>query len=152
MNLEALMVDTKSAWVEFPEAAGFEVQVNNLSRKEIVNLRKRCITTKFNRKTRTMEEDLNEEKFVREFTKATVVGWKGFQLKYLEDLLLVDLGDNDPESELEYNQENAEMLVNNSTEFDNWLNEVVFDLANFRGRSEGGVVAKTGRVAKQSTE
>jgi len=152
MNLEALMVDTKSAWVEFPEAAGFEVQVNNLSRKEIVNLRKRCITTKFNRKTRIMEEDLNEEKFVREFTKATVVGWKGFQLKYLEDLLLVDLGDNDPESELEYNQENAEMLVNNSTEFDNWLNEVVFDLANFRGRSEGGVVAKTGRVAKQSTE
>lgn len=146
------MVDTKSAWVEFPEAAGFEVQVNNLSRKEIVNLRKRCITTKFNRKTRIMEEDLNEEKFVREFTKATVVGWKGFQLKYLEDLLLVDLGDNDPESELEYNQENAEMLVNNSTEFDNWLNEVVFDLANFRGRSEGGVVAKTGRVAKQSTE
>ena len=152
MNLEALMVDTKSAWVEFPEAAGFEVQVNNLSRKEIVNLRKRCITTKFNRKSRIMEEDLNEEKFVREFTKATVVGWKGFQLKYLEDLLLVDLGDNDPESELEYNQENAEMLVNNSTEFDNWLNEVVFDLANFRGRSEGGVVAKTGRVAKQSTE
>ena len=152
MNLEALMVDTKSAWVEFPEAAGFEVQVNNLSRKEIVNLRKRCITTKFNRKTRIMEEDLNEEKFVREFTKATVVGWKGFQLKYLEDLLLVDLGDNDPESELEYNQENAEMLVNNSTEFENWINEVVFDLANFRGRSEGGVVAKTGRVAKQSTE
>ena len=152
MNLEALMVDTKSAWVEFPEAAGFEVQVNNLSRKEIVNLRKRCITTKFNRKSRIMEEDLNEEKFVREFTKATVVGWRGFRLKYLEDLLLVDLGDNDPDSELEYNQENAEMLVNNSTEFDNWLNEVVFDLANFRGRSEGGVVAKTGRVAKQSTE
>ncbi len=152
MNLEALMVDTKSAWIEFPEAPGLEVQVNNLSRKEIVNLRKRCITTKFNRKSRIMEEDLNEEKFVREFTKATVVGWKGFQLKYLEDLLLVDLGDNDPESELEYNQENAEMLVNNSTEFDNWLNEVVFDLANFRGRSEGGVVAKTGRVAKQSTE
>ena len=152
MNLEALMVDTKSAWIEFPEAPGLEVQVNNLSRKEIVNLRKRCITTKFNRKSRIMEEDLNEEKFVREFTKATVVGWKGFQLKYLEDLLLVDLGDNDPDSELEYNQENAEMLVNNSTEFDNWLNEVVFDLANFRGRSEGGVVAKTGRVAKQSTE
>ena len=80
------------------------------------------------------------------------MGWRGFRLKYLEDLLLVDLGDNDPDSELEYNQENAEMLVNNSTEFDNWLNEVVFDLANFRGRSEGGAVAKTGRVAKQPAE
>ena len=152
MNLEQLMVDTKSAWIEFPEAPGFEVEVNNLARKEIVNLRKRCVTTKFNRKTRIMEEDLNEDKFVREFTKATVVGWKGFKLKYLEDLLLVDLSDNDPESDLEYNQENAEMLVNNSTEFDNWLNEVVFDLANFRGGSTGGSVAKTGRVAKQPAE
>ena len=152
MNLEALMVDTKSAWIEFPEAPGLEVEVNNLSRKEIVNLRKRCITTKYNRKTRIMEEDLNEEKFVREFTKATVVGWRGFKLKYLEDLLLVDLSDNDPDSELEYNQENAEQLVNNSTEFDNWLNEVVFDLANFRGGSEGGTVAPPRRVAKQSAE
>ena len=134
--------------IEFPEAPGLEVEVNNLSRKEIVNLRKRCITTKFNRKTRIMEEDLNEEKFVREFTKATVVGWRGFKLKYLEDLLLVDLSDNDPDSELEYNQENAEQLVNNSTEFDNWLNEVVFDLANFRGKSETKTVGKTRKVAE----
>ena len=148
MNLEALMVDTKSAWIEFPEAPGLEVEVNNLSRKEIVNLRKRCITTKFNRKTRIMEEDLNEEKFVREFTKATVVGWRGFKLKYLEDLLLVDLSDNDPDSELEYNQENAEQLVNNSTEFDNWLNEVVFDLANFRGKTERKSMGKTRKVAE----
>ena len=134
MNLEALMVDTKSAWIEFPEAPGFEVEVNNLSRKEIVNLRKRCITTKFNRKSRIMEEDLNEEKFVREFTKATVVGWKGFRLKYLEDLLLVDLKDKDPSLELEYSIDNAESLVENSNEFDNWLNEVVFDLDNFRSK------------------
>ena len=73
-------------------------------------------------------------------------------MKYLEDLLLVDLSDNDPDSELEYNQENAEQLVNNSTEFDNWLNEVVFDLANFRGGSERGTVAPARRVAKQSAE
>jgi len=152
MNLEELMVDTKAAWVEFPETPGLEVEVNNLARKEIVNLRKRCITTKFNRKTRIMEEDLNEDKFVREFCKATIVNWRGFKLKYLEELLLVDLKENDPESELEYNQDNAEMLVQNSTEFDNWLNEVVFDLANFRGGSEGATVAKTGRVAKQSAE
>ena len=41
--------------------------------------------------------------------------------KYLEDLLLVDLTDSDPEDELEYNFENAHSLVSNSTEFDNWV-------------------------------
>ena len=68
-------------------------------------------------------------------------------MKYLEDLILVELGDNDPESLLEFTLENAEMLVQNSSEFDNWVNEVVFDLANFRGRAKRQVVEKTRNVA-----
>ena len=83
--------------------------------------------------THLAEEELDEDKFVAEFTKATVKNWKGLKLKYLEDLILVDLTDNDPEDELTFTLEDAEMLVQNSTEFDNWINEVVFDLANFRG-------------------
>ena len=152
MKLTELMVDTKTAWIEFPGCDGFEIEIANLSRKELLNLRKRCIKTKFDRKTHQAVEELDEDKFVHEFTKATVKDWKGLKLKYLEELILVNLGDNDPDSELEYNQENAEQLVNNSTEFDNWLNEVVFDLANFRGGSEGGTVAPPRRVAKQSAE
>jgi Icc-related predicted phosphoesterase len=147
MKLEELMVDTKSAWIEFPGCDGFEVEVANLSRKELVALRKRCIKTKYNRRDHQAEEELDEDKFVHEFTKATVKDWKDLKLKYLEDLILVELGDNDPESLLEFTLENAEMLVQNSSEFDNWVNEVVFDLANFRGRAKGKTVEKTGDVA-----
>ena len=141
------MVDTKSAWIEFPGCDGFEVEVANLSRKELVALRKRCIKTKYNRRDHQAEEELDEDKFVHEFTKATVKDWKELKLKYLEDLILVELGDNDPESLLEFTLENAEMLVQNSSEFDNWVNEVVFDLANFRGRAKRKTVEKTGDVA-----
>ena len=132
MKLQDLMVDSKSAWIDYPGCSGFEVEVANLSRKELIALRKRCVTTKFDRKTRQPEEILDEEKFITEFTKATIKDWKGLKLKYLEDLLLVDLKDNDPEVELEYSQDQAEVLVQNSTEFDTWINEVVFDLDNFR--------------------
>ena len=38
---------------------------------------------------------------------------------------------------MEYSDENAQHLVENSTEFDNWLNEVVFDLENFRTKEQG---------------
>ena len=145
MKLEQLMVDTKSAWVEYPGSPGFEVQVNNLSRKELLNLRKRCTINKFDRKTRTMEEEMDDDKFIHEFTDATIKSWKGFKLKFLEDLILVDLKTEDPESFLDFTLENAELLVTNSTEFDNWLNEVVFDLANFRGAGEG----KTGRTSRE---
>ena len=97
MKLKDLMVDTKAAWLDFPGAPDFQVQVANLSRKELVSLRKRCTSNKFDRKNRQMVEDLDEEKFVVEFTNATVKGWKGLKLKYLEDLILVDLKSEDPE-------------------------------------------------------
>ena len=148
MELKSLLVDSKTTWVEFPGLDGFEVELANLSRKELVALRKRCTSNKFNRKTRAFEEILNEEKFLVEFTEATVKGWKGLKLKFLEELLLVDLKNNDVDSELDYSDDNAKQLVENSTEFDNWLNEVVFDLENFRTKVEGKVTEETGSVAQ----
>ena len=136
MELKSLIVDSKTTWVEFPGLDGFEVELANLSRKELISLGKRCTSNKFNRKTRAFEESLDDNKFIKEFTSSTVKGWKGLKLGYLEDLLLVDLKANDVEQELEFTLENAEQLVENSNEFDNWLNEVVFDLENFRSGSK----------------
>ena len=132
MELKSLLVDSKTAWVDFPGMEGFSVELANLSRKELTNLRKKCTTNKFNRKTRMFEEDLDESKFVKEFTEATVKNWKGLKLGYLEDLMLVDLKGQDTEKEMLFSEDNAQVLVENSSEFDNWLNEVVFDLENFR--------------------
>jgi len=132
MELKSLLVDSKTTWVEFPGLDGFEVELANLSRKELVALRKKCTQQKFNRKTRAFEETLDDDKFVKEFTNSTVKGWKGLQLGFLEDLVLVDLKGQNTSTPLEYTEENALLLVENSSEFDNWLNEVVFDLENFR--------------------
>ena len=137
MELKSLLVDSKTTWVEFPGLIGFEVELANLSRKELTNLRKKCTINKFNRKIRQFEDELDDEKFVKEFAKATVQNWKGLKLEYLEDLLLVDLKDQNPEEEMEFSVDNALVLVENSTEFDNWLNEVVFDLENFRSKQQG---------------
>ena len=149
MDLKSLLVDSKTTWVEFPGLNGFEVELANLSRKELMNLRKKCTINKFNRKTRQFEDELNDEKFVIEFTKATVKNWKGLKLAFLEDLLLVDLKGQDPETEMNYNEENAIQLVENSSEFDNWLNEVVFDLENFRSKEQGKDTTKTKTVPGQ---
>ena len=147
MELKNLLVDSKTTWVEFPGLENFEVELANLSRKELVALRKRCTQNKFNRKTRAFEESLDDDKFVKEFTSATVKGWKGLKLAYLEDLLLVDITGKNSDEELPYNSDNAEQLVENSSEFDNWLNEVVFDLENFRTKQQGKVIKKSGDVS-----
>ena len=146
MELKSLLVDSKTTWVEFPGLDGFEVELANLSRKELVNLRKNCTTNKFNRKTRGFEESLDEDKFVKEFSEATIKNWKGLKLSYLEDLVLVDLKNQDLDKELDFSSENAQLLVENSSEFDNWLNEVVFDLDNFRTREQRKDSQKTGDI------
>lgn len=126
------MVDSKTVWFDYPGCDGFSVELAHLSRKELINLRKNCTITKMDRKTRKPEEVVDEEKFIKEFTRSTVKGWKGFKLKYVEQLVAIDIGSNDPEAELPFSPDQAEVLVENSTEFDNWINEVVFDLDNFR--------------------
>ena len=137
MELKKLMIDSKSVWVDFPGLPGFSVEVANLSRKELTGLRKRCTTQKFDRKTRQLMEHLDEDKFVSEFAQASVKNWKGLTVEHLETLLLINTENQDVSAEVDYTQENAEVLVTNSSEFDTWLNEVVFDLDNFRGGAKG---------------
>jgi len=149
MELKSLLVDSKTTWVEFPGLDGFEVELANLSRKELQNIRKECLQNKFNRKTRAFEESLDDEKFVRLFAEKTVQNWKGLKLKYLEDLILVDLTGQDVESELNYTLDNAYLLVENSSEFDNLLNEVVFDLENFRSEQPRTPAKKTKAISGQ---
>ena len=151
MDLKKLMVDTKAVWVDFSGLKGFQVEVANLSRKELTGLRKKCTTTKFDRKTRQAVENLDEEKFITEFSRAVIKDWKGLTLEHLETLLLVDIEGQDPKKELEYSDDNAETLVSSSTEFDTWLNEVVFDLDNFRTGSKGKPAKAPGKVLPTKT-
>jgi hypothetical protein len=144
MELKKLMVDTKEVWLDFPGLSGFSVKVTNLSRKELNNLRKRCTVQKFDRKTRQIAETIDEDKFVKEFSFATIKDWKGLTLEHLETLLLIETDGQDMTKELEYTEDNAEVLVSQSTEFDSWLNEVIFDLDNFRSSGKRGSYETSG--------
>ena len=133
VSLASLMTPSKTVAIDFPGYTGMSVDLCYLAREELVKLRKKCVTTKFNKKTRQPEEELNEDKFLTEYCKAVIKGWKGLKYRYLEELLLVDISALDPEDELIYTQENAELLMKNSSNFDTWVTETVSDLENFTG-------------------
>ena len=143
------MVDSKAVWIDFPGLSGFSVEVANLSRKELTALRKRCTSQKFDRKTRQLVETLDEDKFVSEFAEASIKNWKGLTVEHLDTLILINTDDQDPEAEVEFSKDNAEVLVTNSSEFDTWLNEVVFDLDNFRTGAKGPSLRKTGKTVSE---
>ena len=133
VSLASLMTPSKTVSIDFPGYAGMSVELCYFAREELIKLRKKCVTTKFNKKTRQPEEELDDDKFLLEYCKAVIKGWTGLKYRYLEELLLVDVSALDPDDELIHTQENAELLMKNSTSFDSWVTETVSDLENFTG-------------------
>lgn len=131
VSLKSLLTPSKTVGIEFPGMEGFEVKLTYLAREELLKLRNRSVKQVLNKRTRAYEEQLDNDKFLVEYSKAVVKGWKGLKYSYLEELLLVDTSEVDPNDELEYTQENAELLLKNSGDFDNWVSDMLGDLENF---------------------
>ena len=131
VSLASLLTPSKTVTVDYPTLPGFSVDLCYLAREELIKLRSRCVSQKLNRKTRAFEETLDEDKFLTEYCKAVIKGWKGLKYKYLEELLLVDISGLEPEDELDFSVENAETLMKNGADFDTWVTEITGDLENF---------------------
>ncbi len=108
---------------------GFTIDLCFLSRETLQSIRKKATKTSF--KNRQPQEELNDDLFLELYVKASVKGWKGLTLKYLEQLAPVDVSDEDPSAELDFSEENALYLMKASTNFDAFVSEQVTDLGNF---------------------
>ena len=133
VSLKSLMTPSKTVAVEFPRFKDMTVDLCYLAREELVKLRKKCLTTKWDKKTHQPIEEFDDEKFIVEYCKAVIKGWKGLKYSYLEELLLLDISGHNQEDCLPYTQDNAELLMKNANDFDTWVTETVGDLENFTG-------------------
>ena len=131
VSLASLLTPSKTVTVDYPGFSGFSVDLCYLAREELVKLRSRCLSQKFNKKTRGFEEHLDDDKFIVEYCKSVIKGWSGLKYKYLEKMLLLDVSSVDLEDELPYTQEDAEIMMKNASDFDTWVTETVGDLENF---------------------
>ena len=131
VSLASLMTPSKTVSIPYPGCEGMTVDLCYLAREELVKLRKKCLSTKWNKKTRQPEEELDEDKFLVNYCDSVIKGWKGLKYKYLEELLLVDISSLDPEDELPFTADNSELLMKNANDFDTWVTETVGDLENF---------------------
>ena len=132
ISLQSLLTAEKVVEVDYPGFDGFKLKIAFLSREEIIKIRKKCTVTKFDKRTRQPVDELDEELFLKTYVSAIIKGWSGLKFKYLQDLMLVDLSTvEDVEKELEYNQDNALVLMKNSQELDGFVTDITSNLANF---------------------
>ena len=128
VSLKTLLVPSKEIDVEYPGMPGFVVSVSFLSRETLQNIRKKATKTSF--KNRQPVEELNDDLFLELYVKASVKGWKGLQVRYLEQLAPVDVAGMKEDDELEFSEENALYLMKASSNFDAFISEQVTDLSN----------------------
>lgn len=129
LSLKSLLVPSKTVEVDYPGFNGFKINVVFLSRETLVGIRKKATKTSF--KNRQPVEELDDKLFLQLYVNACIKGWSGLKLSYLEQLAPVDLTGQDPESELEYDQDNALFLMQASANFDSFISETVTELSNF---------------------
>lgn len=132
ISLQSLLTPQKVVELDYPGYEDFKLKIAFLSREEIIKIRKRCTVTKFDKRSRQPLDELDEELFLKAYVAAVVKGWSGLKFRYLQELMLVDLSSvQDLDGELEYNEENALVLLKNSPDVDRFITEVTGDLSNF---------------------
>ena len=149
MDLKSILIPERIVQFDFPGCSGLKFELAFLSRETNQQILKRCEETKFDSKSRKPYTELNQDKFLDEYVRATVKGWSGFKFKYIPKFLLIDLSSFNEEDEMEYSHENALTLMKNSTVFDTWVSEVLSDLENFTGSQSTQKLTKSKDTLKK---
>lgn len=129
VSLKSLLVPSKTVSTEYPGLPGFVIDISFLSRESLSQLRQKCTKTVFkgNRQSESFDSDL----FLKLYSEATILGWKGLKYSYLAQLAPVDLTGLQDDDEIGFSEDNALYLLKASSSFDNYISEFVSDLGNF---------------------
>ena len=133
ISLKSLLVSTKYTTVDYAGFDGFKIDISFLTREALAKIRKKATRTQMQNRVPT--ESVDEELFLKLYVEAAIKGWSGLKLAYVEQMAPVDLGDADRDAELEYNSDNALMLMKASTDFDSFVSSTVTDLSAFQKTS-----------------
>jgi hypothetical protein len=131
MELKSMLLPEKVVTFDFPGCEGFKLDLCFLSRESNQAILKKCQRTVIDPKTRQPKEEFDDELFLQLYVKSIIKGWSGLKLKYLKELVLVDVPEDQEEEELDYSESNALELMKNSTILDGWISDMIKDLANF---------------------
>lgn len=122
--LNELKINQNSVEVAFPRFKNFVLNLKYLPREELASIREKAATNTYNRLTRQREDVVDTDKFMDEYIRKAVVGWKGLTFEVIVALVPVEVSAS-LDTEVEYTHENAMWLVKNSTEFDSFISDTM---------------------------
>ena len=130
-KIKGLMAKETVTTLEFPEIEGFMIDLVYLNREDLMKIRNRSLTFKFNKRTRQREEEVDNDKFLEAYSEKAIKGWSGLKYKNLPLLFPADISGANGEEEIEYTPEEALELLKNSTLFDQFVTDAMNDFEQF---------------------
>ena len=130
-KIKNLVAKETTSKVEFPDIDGFNIELVYLNRDDLMKIRNRSLTFKFNKRTRQREEEVDNDRFLEAYSEKAIKGWSGLRAKHLPILFPADISSMDPEEDIEYNEEDALELLKNSTIFDQFITDCMNDFEQF---------------------
>ena len=130
-KIKNLIAKETTSWVEFPDIEGFEIELVYLNREDLMKIRNRSLTFKFNKRTRQREEEIDNDKFLEEYSREVIRGWKGLTIRELARILPIDTSGAEMEKEVPYSEDDALELLKNSTIFDQFVTDCMNDFEMF---------------------
>jgi hypothetical protein len=108
-------------WVQY-QNSDFWVRVAYYGKQQMQRLFEECKTSRINMRTLREEEEMDKVKFRKMYASQVIREWKGLTLGVLKNLVVVQINSGLPDTtEITCSQENREMLLEHSLEFDQWL-------------------------------
>jgi hypothetical protein len=129
--IKNLMISDKIIEVEFPDSNGFYVNLAYLSRDKLVKIRNRSLVVKFNKRSRQREEEVDNEKFLEEYSREVIKGWRGLTIRELARIMPVETSNANLDQEVPYTQEDALALLQGSPIFDQFVTDCMNDFELF---------------------
>jgi hypothetical protein len=130
-KIKNLIAEQSSVWVEYPDIDGFEVNLQYLTREDLMKIRNASLTYKFNKRTRQREEEIDNDRFLENYAERAIVSWRGLKVKHMPALMPVDISGIDGEDDIEYSNDDAIELLKNSTVFDQFITDTMNDFEQF---------------------
>ena len=118
--------------VEYPDIEGFYIKLAYISREAMSKMLKRNSVIRINKVSRAREEEVDNDKFLAEYSESVIKDWKGLKFKDLARLYPADIADFDPEDEVPYAPENALVILENSSDFNTFLTDATNDVTAFQ--------------------
>ena len=135
-----MVTDDKVVDVQFPDSDNFYVSLAYLSREKLVKVRNRSLVVKFNKRSRQREEEVDNDKFLEEYSRAVIRGWKGLTIRELARLLPIETAGANLDQDVPHTEEDALELLKNSTIFDQFVTDSLNDFEVFEAEKTNEAV------------